>query len=173
LDEKGRSGLEEERRLAYVGITRAKRRALISFAQNRRVHSLWQSALPSRFIDELPEAFVEVAPMATSYGGYGLGSYGASRFDEAKPFSNTYATPGWQRAQDRWSKGEALRSTPQLIEGHLMASETDAVMYEAGARVFHEKFGYGRVTRVDGNKLTIDFDKAGEKRVLDSFVQPA
>ena len=64
LDEKGRAGLEEERRLAYVGITRAKRRATISFAQNRRVHNLWQSALPSRFIDELPEAHVEVAPMA-------------------------------------------------------------------------------------------------------------
>jgi DNA helicase-2/ATP-dependent DNA helicase PcrA len=173
LDEKGRSGLEEERRLAYVGITRAKRRATISFAQNRRVHNLWQNALPSRFIDELPEAFVEVAPMATSYGGYGLGSYGASRFDEARPFSNTYATPGWQRAQDRWSKGEALRSTPQLIEGHLTASETEPHTFEPGARVFHQKFGYGSVTHADGNKLTIAFDKSGEKRVLDSFVQLA
>ncbi len=95
LDEKGRAGLEEERRLAYVGITRAKRRATISFAQNRRVHNLWQSALPSRFIDELPEIHVEVAPMATSYGGYGMGSYGKSRFDEdpPKPFGNTYSTP--------------------------------------------------------------------------------
>jgi DNA helicase II / ATP-dependent DNA helicase PcrA len=71
LDEKGRAGLEEERRLAYVGITRAKRRAYISFAQNRRVHNLWQNALPSRFIDELPEPHVEVAPMANSYGGLG------------------------------------------------------------------------------------------------------
>jgi DNA helicase-2/ATP-dependent DNA helicase PcrA len=173
LDEKGRAGLEEERRLAYVGITRAKRRATISFAQNRRVHALWQSALPSRFIDELPEAFVEVAPMANSYGGYGLGSYGASRFDDRDHFSATYATPGWQRAQERWSKGESARSTPHFIEGHLTASETDSVTYESGARVFHEKFGYGNVTRVDGNKLTIAFEKAGEKRVLSSFVQPA
>jgi DNA helicase-2/ATP-dependent DNA helicase PcrA len=173
LDDKGRAGLEEERRLAYVGITRAKRRATISFAQNRRVHNLWQSALPSRFIDELPEAFVEVAPMTTSYGGYGLGSYGASRFEETQPFANTYATPGWQRAQERWSKGEALRSPPHLIEGHLTASEAEPHSFEPGARVFHQKFGYGRVTRADGNKLTIDFEKAGEKRVLDSFVQPA
>ena len=91
LDEKGRAGLEEERRLAYVGITRAKRRATISFAQNRRVHNLWQNALPSRFIDELPETHVEVAPMATSYGGFGLGSYGKSRFDDqTQPFGNTY-----------------------------------------------------------------------------------
>jgi DNA helicase-2/ATP-dependent DNA helicase PcrA len=173
LDEKGRSGLEEERRLAYVGITRAKRRAMISFAQNRRVHAMWQSALPSRFIDELPEAFVEVAPMSGSYGGYGMGSYGQSRFDEAGPFANTYPTPGWQRAQERWAKGEASRSTPHFIEGHLTASEVEPGTFEPGTRVFHQKFGYGRVTHVDGNKLTIDFDKAGEKRVLDGFVERA
>ncbi len=173
LDEKGRAGLEEERRLAYVGITRAKRRVYISFAQNRRVHNLWASGLPSRFIDELPEAHVEVAPMANSYGGHGLGSYGASRFDEARPFTNTYATPGWQRAQERWAKGTATRSTPHFIEGELTARETEAGQFERGERVFHQKFGYGRIDGIDGNKLTIDFDKAGEKRVLDSFVERA
>ncbi|MBI2717490.1 MAG: UvrD-helicase domain-containing protein [Rhizobiales bacterium] len=170
LDEKGRAGLEEERRLAYVGITRAKRRAFISFAQNRRVHNLWQSGLPSRFIDELPEAHVEVAPMATTYGGHGLGGYGASRFDESQPFTNTYATPGMQRARERWAKGESARSTPQFLEGEMTARETEGGGYARGERVFHQKFGYGVVSRVDGNKLTIDFDKAGEKRVLDSFV---
>ena len=172
MDEKGRSGLEEERRLAYVGITRAKRRAFISFAQNRRVHNLWQNALPSRFIDELPETHVEVAPMATSYGGFGLGTYGKSRFDDQqpKPFGNTYSTPGWQRAQQRWSEGKSARNTPHFIEGEMVARETDAVKYKKGERVFHEKFGYGVIRSVDGNKLTIDFDKAGEKRVIDSFV---
>ena len=175
MDEKGRAGLEEERRLAYVGITRAKRRATISFAQNRRVHNLWQNALPSRFIDELPEMHVEVAPMATSYGGFGLGTYGKSRFDDqtAKPFGNTYATPGWQRAQQRWSEGKATRSTPHFIEGEMVARDTDAVKFAKGERVFHEKFGYGVISAVEGNKLTIDFDKAGEKRVIDSFVARA
>ena len=174
LDENGRAGLEEERRLAYVGITRAKRRATISFAQNRRVHNLWQSSLPSRFIDELPEAHVEVAPMANSYGGYGLGSYGTSRFEErTTPFSNTYDTPGWQRAQRAYAKGDAMRSSPHIIEGQLVARETEGKNIARGTRVFHQKFGYGRVTHVDGNKLTIDFDKAGEKRVLDSFVEVA
>ena len=172
LDEKGRAGLEEERRLAYVGITRAKRRAFISFAQNRRVHNLWQSALPSRFIDELPEAHVAVAPMANSYGGHGLGSFGTSRFDSGENFkTNTYATPGWQRAQDRWAKGEGTRTTPHFIEGEMTARETGIVAFERNDRVFHQKFGYGRIRSVDGNKLTIDFDKAGEKRVLDSFVE--
>ncbi|MGE3874467.1 MAG: ATP-dependent helicase [Parvibaculaceae bacterium] len=174
LEEKGTAGLEEERRLAYVGITRAKRRATISFAQNRRVHNLWQSSLPSRFVNELPEAHVEVSPMSNSYGGYGLGSYGASRFEERiTPFSNTYDTPGWQRAQRAYAKGEAMRSAPHIIEGQLVARETEGKDIERGARVFHQKFGYGRVTHVDGNKLTIDFDKAGEKRVLDSFVELA
>ena len=103
LDETGRAGLEEERRLAYVGITRAKERAKIWFTSNRRVHGLWQSSIPSRFLDELPEAHVEVVESGQSYGGYGAGSsggqYGASRFDLRDPFQNTYATPGWQRAQ--------------------------------------------------------------------------
>ncbi len=173
MDEKGRAGLEEERRLAYVGITRAKRRAFISFAQNRRVHNMWQTALPSRFVDELPEAFVEVAPMSNSFGGHSLGDYGASRFDETKPFTNTYATPGWQRAQERWSKGEGLRSTPKFIEGEMVARDSEGSSFTAGTRIFHQKFGYGRIIAVDGNKLTIDFDKAGEKRVLDSFVSAA
>ena len=173
LDENGRAGLEEERRLAYVGITRAKRRVTISFAQNRRVHNLWQTALPSRFIDELPEAFVEVAPMSTSYGGFGLGTYGQSRFEERSPFANTYATPGWQRAQAAHAEGRALRSPPHIIEGQLTARETEGGGFEEGDRVFHQKFGYGAVTRVDGNKLTIDFEKAGEKRVLEGFVERA
>jgi DNA helicase II / ATP-dependent DNA helicase PcrA len=173
LDEKGKAGLEEERRLAYVGITRAKRRATISFAQNRRVHNMWQNALPSRFVDELPEAFIEVAPMSNSFGGHSLGGYGASRFDEAKPFTNTYATPGWQRAQERWSKGEGLRSTPKFIEGEMVTHGEENPALTKGTRIFHQKFGYGRITSVDGNKLTIDFEKAGEKRVLDSFVTAA
>ena len=134
-------------------------------------NQMWQSALPSRFIDELPEAHVEVAPMANSYGGYGLGGYGKSRFDDQeKPFTNTYATPGWQRAQERWAKGGSARSTPNFIAGDMVARETEAISYEKGERVFHEKFGSGTIRAVEGNKLTIDFDKAGEKRVIGSFV---
>ena len=100
LDENGRAGLEEERRLAYVGITRARHRAHIRFAANRRMHGLWQTGIPSRFLDELPEAHVEVIEEATNYGGYGSAAYGGSRFDTRDPFANTtYGTPGWQRAQ--------------------------------------------------------------------------
>jgi DNA helicase-2/ATP-dependent DNA helicase PcrA len=99
LDESGRAGLEEERRLAYVGITRAKRRCHIWFVSNRRIHGLWQSTIPSRFLDELPESHVEVAEVEQSYGGYGRGGYGASRFDKADPFANSYSTPGWRAAR--------------------------------------------------------------------------
>ena len=102
--------------------------------------------------------------MSNAFGGYGT-----SRFEDMKPFTNTYATPGWQRAQDRWSKGEATRSTPKFIEAEISGSS----QFTKGNRIFHQKFGYGRITSVDGNKLTIDFDKAGEKRVLDSFVTGA
>ncbi|QQM29583.1 UvrD-helicase domain-containing protein [Martelella lutilitoris] len=188
LDESGRAGLEEERRLAYVGLTRAKRNCHIWFVSNRRIHGLWQSTMPSRFLDELPEDHVEVGETEVSYGGYGQ-----SRFDRAAPFSNTYATPGWKRAQenrndatrDNWGtrSGHAVErigygeSGPRgrTIEGELVArsSEETPSRFAVGDRVFHLKFGNGNIAAIEGNKLTIDFDKAGQKRVLDGFVKPA
>jgi DNA helicase-2/ATP-dependent DNA helicase PcrA len=176
LDESGKAGLEEERRLAYVGITRARKHCTISFAQNRRVHAMWQTALPSRFIDELPAEHVDVDTMSSSYGGYGVGgadSFGGSRFDEVKPFNSGYDTPGWKRAQARHAEGSAYRSTPHIIEGTLTASDAGTASYATGDRVHHQKFGPGTVTHVDGNKLSISFDQAGDKRVLDSFVSRA
>jgi DNA helicase II / ATP-dependent DNA helicase PcrA len=169
LDEKGRAGLEEERRLAYVGITRAKRRATISFAQNRQVRGLWQSAIPSRFLDELPPNHIEVVPMTTSYGGYGIGSYGGSRFENVQ--RDSYATPGWQRMADRQQRGEALRTSPRFSDGGSDIVGAQGLGFKTGERVFHDKFGYGRIMAVDANKLTVDFEKAGEKRVIDTFVQ--
>ncbi|MFC2248226.1 ATP-dependent helicase [Labrys portucalensis] len=178
LDENGRAGLEEERRLAYVGLTRARRRAKVWFASNRRIHGLWQSTMPSRFVDELPAAHVEVMEASNSYGSGG--SLGMSRFDKAQPFSGSnYSTPGWQRAQSNMASGfrttqAPLRREPLTIEGELVARSTGtASAYKVGTRVFHLKFGYGEVAEVDGNKLTVDFDKAGRKRVVDSFVEAA
>jgi DNA helicase-2/ATP-dependent DNA helicase PcrA len=175
LDESGRAGLEEERRLAYVGLTRARRRAKVWFASNRRIHGLWQSTIPSRFVDELPEAHVEVVEAPSAYGS--AGTYGMSRFDRAQPFAaSTYSTPGWQRAQANMAAGfkatSGPRREPLTIEGELIARSTGtASSYGVGERVFHLKFGYGDVAEVDGNKLTVDFDKAGRKRVVDSFVE--
>ncbi|MBB4229014.1 DNA helicase-2/ATP-dependent DNA helicase PcrA [Rhizobium mongolense] len=191
LDESGRAGLEEERRLAYVGITRAKRRCHIWFVSNRRIHGLWQSTIPSRFLDELPDTHVEVAEVEQSYGGYGRGGYGQSRFDKADPFANSYSTPGWKRAQankteatrDNWGtrSGHAVErigygeSGPKgrTIEGELVAksTSTEPSRFQMGDRVFHLKFGNGNITGIEGNKLTIDFDRAGQKRVLDGFVE--
>ena len=128
LDEGGRSGLEEERRLAYVGLTRAKLYCHIWFVSNRRIHGLWQSTLPSRFLDELPEAHVEVADMDSGFGGYGRqgrfgasgghsgGPFGASRFDKAEPFAGNYNTPGWKRAQA--NKTDAARDNWGTRSGH-------------------------------------------------------
>ncbi|RWP35956.1 UvrD-helicase domain-containing protein [Mesorhizobium sp.] len=223
LDEGGRSGLEEERRLAYVGLTRAKKNLHLWFVSNRRIHGLWQSTIPSRFLDELPEAHVEVAESGNSYGGYGnaygggsfasgrggqaagrQNPYGASRFDnvgaeKSGAFSSAYATPGWQRAQQNRTEATdrnwGSRSGHQVerigygetdsgygagrtsikgrtIDGELVAkSVADTPSpFNVGDRVFHQKFGNGNIAAIDGNKLTIDFDKAGQKRVLDGFV---
>jgi DNA helicase II / ATP-dependent DNA helicase PcrA len=210
LDDQGRAGLEEERRLAHVGLTRARRRANIYFAANRRMRGVWSSNIPSRFLDELPEADVEVMESKGGFSGYG--NIGASRFDEMTHFNSGYTTPGWRRAQrkrehggfDEDSEGYAfnedtangtaafassganagrrradLRRKPRrrlalTIEGELVAKSTGTVSdYTIGDRVFHQKFGNGNVTAIDGNKLTVHFDRAGEKRVVDSFVQRA
>ena len=175
MDESGRAGLEEERRLAYVGITRGRRRVRISLAQNRRIHGLWQSAIPSRFLDELPAEVVEVRDTGSSYGGYGYGGGTASRFNTADPFESVYETPGWQRAQ----RQQAQRKSPgpMTIDGELVAKSVDlggqSSGYGVGQRVLHLKFGEGRVAHVEGNKLTIDFESAGRKKVLDSFIRRA
>ncbi len=188
LDESGKVGLEEERRLAYVGITRAKKRAKIWFTSNRRIHGLWQSSLPSRFLDELPAAHVNVAESNSSYSGYGSGSsggqYGASRFDLRDPFQNTYATPGWERAKKKQANKQAMQETGgyrgqkkkharRTIEGELVAKSTleKKSVFVLGERVFHLKFGYGTVASIEGNKLIVDFEKAGQKKVLDSFLE--
>ena len=178
LDESGRNGLEEERRLAYVGLTRAKKSAKIWFVSNRRIHGTWQSSIPSRFLDELPETHAEINDSGSSYGGYGssgAGSYGASRFDTQDAFQNTYATPGWQWAQQHRKSDDFKRSNggPRTIEGELVAKSGSATgsAFTLGERVFHIKFGYGLVAQIDGNKLTVDFDKAGRKKVVDSFLE--
>jgi DNA helicase-2/ATP-dependent DNA helicase PcrA len=181
IDENGRAGLEEERRLAYVGITRARLQASIWFVSNRRIHGLWQSTMASRFLDELPEDHTEIGEPA-SYGGYGAGGpgiYGRSRFDDDEPFNSAYRTPGWQRAQNNRGRadprpgGFAARHQPMTIEGELVAKSVvgGESPYGLGERVFHQKFGYGIIATIDGNKLTLDFDKAGRKKVLDSFIE--
>ncbi|MCA3596876.1 MAG: UvrD-helicase domain-containing protein, partial [Methylobacterium sp.] len=187
LDEQGRAGLEEERRLAYVGLTRAKRRVKLYFATNRRIHGLWQSTIPSRFVDELPPGHVEVVEGQGTYGSMQrLGYGGGSRFDKVSPANSSYQTPGWQRMQAAKEAGftpsrapqepgrgwGAGASSPRTIEGRVLASSTtQSSRYSSGDRVFHIKFGPGSVAEVDGNKLTVDFDKAGRKMVLESFVQ--
>ncbi|WP_374468669.1 ATP-dependent helicase [Phenylobacterium sp.] len=174
MDEKGEKGLEEERRLAYVGITRAREEARISFAANRQVYGRWTSQLPSRFVDELPPANVEASSETGYYGGGpGMQQHG-SRWDESPSFGAGYSSPGWKRAQAANYRG-SHPGRQQVIEGEgrlVAVSESSAASdYKRGDRVFHLKFGYGKVRSVEGNKLTVDFDKAGEKKVLDSFVE--
>ena len=169
LDEKGMAGLEEERRLAYVGLTRAKSRVFVSFAANRRVHGQWQSALPSRFIGELPDAHVDNVASEGFYGNYG----GAGFRDSQSEFDSTYSSPGWRRAQEARAQG---RERAPIIEARaklVATAEPGASAYAVGERVFHQKFGYGRIVAVEGSKLLVDFDKAGSKRVMDGFVERA
>jgi len=161
LDENGAVGLEEERRLAYVGLTRAKRRALVSYAANRRIHNMWQSAIPSRFVAELPPEHIE---RASDVVGLDPGESSVpSRFAEAP---GGFA-PMAGRSQRLWS------GRPGAVIDVPMPAARRALRYSAGARVFHQKFGYGEVIAADGDKLDIDFDKAGTKKVMAGFVVPA
>ena len=173
MDESGQSGLEEERRLAYVGVTRAEELCTISFAANRRVYGQWQSAMPSRFIDELPEDHVDVlTPPGLYGGGYGAAAGGGhtgggSRIEEAAMAANVYNSPGWRRLQAR----SAQRGTVQPSESRAPVIDMQAVSaFAEGDRVFHQKFGYGTILGTEGDKLRIVFEKAGEKHVVARFV---
>jgi DNA helicase-2/ATP-dependent DNA helicase PcrA len=177
MDESGQKGLEEERRLAYVGLTRAQQHLTISFAANRHRYGRWESALPSRFIDELPAEHVEVLTPPGLYGG-GYGAAAASPatpqgsvLEERAAQASTYNSPGWRRmAARRGTHGMGQpRPNEQGARGQLIDAEA-AGRFETGTRVFHQKFGYGRVTEIEGDKLTIAFEKAGEKKVVASYV---
>ena len=179
IDEKGEKGLEEERRLAYVGVTRARTDARISFAANRLVYGRWTSQLPSRFVDELPLAHVD-AQSDTGYYGATPGMKDAkSRWDDAPSFGSGYSSPGWKRAQSFTSaqtpRPAHARHTLIEGEGRLVATADPKAGsgWSKGDRVFHQKFGYGAVRVIEGNKLLVDFEKAGEKKVIDTFVEKA
>ena len=170
MDESGLKGVEEERRLAYVGITRAEEVCTISFAGNRRVFGQWQSQMPSRFIDELPEAHVEVLTPPGLYGG-GYGAAGMeSTIEERAAEANVYNSPGWKRLQSRAGRRPAAQpaeSRHQVIDAEAVSSHT------LGERVFHQKFGYGAIVGIEGDKLEIEFEKAGIKKVVARFVSGA
>jgi DNA helicase-2/ATP-dependent DNA helicase PcrA len=170
MDESGRKGLEEERRLAYVGITRAEELATVSFAANRRVYGQWQSALPSRFIDELPPAHVEVLTPPGLYGG-GYGAAGmASTIETRAMKADVYNSPGWKRMQER----AASRPVSQPRETRDMVINATALSsFAMGDRAFHDKFGYGTVVGIEGDKLDIAFDKAGIKKIVARFLRSA
>jgi len=145
MDENGMKGLEEERRLAYVGITRAKKRAHISFAANRRMYGSWVNAIPSRFVDELPKAYVDVS------SDIGLAGSGRSTHWDSSGFK--------PKVQAR-----------SIAHERKVRSESGTI-FTRGDRVFHDKFGYGKILNIDGHKLDIAFEKSGQKRVMDSFVE--
>ncbi|MBL8690694.1 MAG: UvrD-helicase domain-containing protein [Rhodospirillaceae bacterium] len=155
LDENGNAGLEEERRLAYVGLTRARKRAYVTHAANRRIHNMWQSSVPSRFIGELPADAIEVEAESGLFGGSAVGGSYAGSIYESRPA----AWLSQPRRQAPLIEGRAVNLTPKRSGG-----------FPAGTRVFHQKFGYGTVRAVDGDKLEIEFEHAGLKKVMDSFV---
>jgi ATP-dependent DNA helicase UvrD/PcrA len=161
LDATGASGLEEERRLAYVGLTRARRRAFISYAANRRIHGSWQSAVPSRFVAELPRDHIEelnalgLHGRAAAEGAFGSATVAPEGF-------RWRGRNGGASAAGRLIEGTAVRLTGESTQG-----------YRAGDRIFHQKFGYGTVSVAEGDKLDIAFDKAGAKKVMAAFVVAA
>lgn len=176
LDEGGQASLEEERRLAYVAITRARRKAWILHAANRRIYGQWTSSIPSRFIAELPEEHIE--QHSTMSGGRSL--WRAHFSDQDDPFQHAAHTtqtrdgsargPGWQRASSAIPK---QRSTTKFIEPRATRAslgQKARADLSVGQRVHHDKFGYGHILVIDGNKVEIEFEKAGTKRVMDSFI---
>ena len=161
MEENGLAALEEERRLAYVGLTRARHRAYVCFAANRRIHGQWQSTIRSRIVDELPLDHVEIVAE--------LGLQPGASWDSAWPSATEVASTPWQPANPR-RRPVLVNSAPVPRRGE----EVQRVGgFAVGARVFHQKFGYGTITEVEDNKLSIHFDAAGDKKVMDAFVERA
>ena len=148
MDENGIGGLEEERRLAYVGLTRARKKSYIAYAANRRMYGNWISAIPSRFIDELPPAHIEISADTGLYAG---------------------RSAHWDSSGIR----PQARSLPARPPGHhdRKVQSADGTVFARGDRIFHDKFGPGTIIHIDGHKLDIKFDQSGQKRVMDSFVE--
>ncbi|MFC7333504.1 ATP-dependent helicase [Rhodocista pekingensis] len=180
LDENGIAGLEEERRLAYVGITRGRIRVHVSHAANRRIHGSWATSLPSRFVDELPAEHVEVENAPGIGGaGFGAGGFGSGGFGSGG-FGGAAAGGGWSGFGDRFNRmGRQAAQAPargRVIEGtayQVSPRSRPDRPFNPGSRVFHQKFGYGTVVAVENDKLEIKFDATGVKKVMDSFVVPA
>jgi len=174
LDEGGLTGLEEERRLAYVAITRARRRCTILHAANRRIYGQWTSSIPSRFIGELPEDHIEEE---NSLNQSGANLWRTNWAERPEPFANIPTGghgPGWRRAKQQESATGATPSFPNKRRASATSATAKArTDLSVGVRIFHQKFGYGAIATIDGNKLEIDFEQAGRKRVIDSFVSIA
>jgi DNA helicase II / ATP-dependent DNA helicase PcrA len=162
LEEGGQAALEEERRLAYVGLTRARHRAYVSLAANRRIHGQWQSAIRSRFVDELPLEHIEF----DAEPGLGPGAGAAAGWRGA-------ADPKPVDAEHPWGRGRV----PQLVAAAALPRRGEEVRkvggFAVGDRVFNQKFGYGTITEIEDNRLAIAFDLAGLKKVMDAYVEPA
>ncbi len=178
LDEGGLASLEEERRLAYVAITRARTKCTILHAANRRIYGQWTSSIPSRFITELPKDHIEAQD---SMAG-GASMWRANWSEQADPFAHLAAAnqgrsnargPGWNRA----ATSGGFNTTPARIGENTRSAASFAQAgrkdLSTGMRVFHEKFGYGEIMEIEGNKLEIEFETAGSKRMIDSFVSVA
>jgi len=173
LEENGATALEEERRLAYVGLTRARHRAHISFAANRRIHGQWLDTIRSRFVDELPAEHIEMIAELGLQPSAAWGSEWASVRDMSRTATFRQAAPVPARGTGSWARG----SRPLLIENGPVPRRGEDVRtvggFAVGNRVFHQKFGYGTVTEVEANKLAIHFDVAGDKKVMDAYVEHA
>jgi DNA helicase II / ATP-dependent DNA helicase PcrA len=178
LDEGGLASLEEERRLAYVAITRARQRCSIYHAANRRIYGQWTSSIPSRFVAELPQDHIESE--SSMSGGESL--WRAQWSEHTDPFAHVatnrpdraqHRGPGWQRASVATVKAPIWERQPRVVEARAPAASYAAkprADLSVGLRVFHQKFGYGTIAEIEGNKLEIDFEQAGRKRVMDSFI---
>ncbi|MGJ3626428.1 3'-5' exonuclease [Sphingomonas sp. MMS24-JH45] len=190
IDKGGTRSLEEERRLAYVAITRARQHTTILHAANRRIYGQWTSSIPSRFVGELPPAQAHVESKTTMTGGASL--WQANWSERADPFADvargTGRGPGWQRAAGtlgagtggklggEWTSRTFTREPVRVVESRASAVSLGNKGRDdltVGQRVFHQKFGYGAIATIEGNKLEIDFEQAGRKRVMDSFVTSA
>ena len=165
LDEGGENSLEEERRLAYVAITRAKQKLYISMATSRRIYGEWKNNTPSRFLNEIPSSCLQITnQISNCYNGKGSYYHTSAQYGNYNNYKPKFSTkPSYRKYDDNQDHDYSYEPVDNYYSSPKKSYK--------GTKVYHESFGYGRIISISGSTCLVDFDNYGEKKVMSSYLQ--
>jgi len=172
IDESGTKGIEEERRLAYVGITRAKKILNISTSLTRRFQNNWMPSLQSRFIDELDEDFIKNINHISEHTDPFNNNFDEYNQDDSFVMKKPKFIGSNKYISSNYDKSSSFKTVMEIEAEENVRDINEDIMLSIGQKVEHEKFGIGTVKHVDGTKVHVDFDAHGVKKLISNFLNP-